>query len=70
MFLKLNQTHSHSSAFGGLSEIPEEIEIYINFDLVLRFNYRQENYCTVIRFQDGTMIGVAESPEDIMSRLK
>lgn len=70
MFLKLNHTHSHSPTFSGLSPNTQAIETYINFDLVLRFIYREKNNCTVIRFQDGTMIGVSESPEEIISRLK
>jgi len=69
MFLKLNHTHSESPTF-GLSPNPQVLDTYINFDLVLRFNYRERNNCTAIRFQDGTMIGVSESPEEIMSRLK
>lgn len=69
MFLKLNHTHTHSPTF-GLSPNPQAVETYINFDLVFRFNYAEYNNCTVIRFQDNTMIGVSESPEEIMSRLK
>jgi len=69
MFLKLSVTHTHSPNFGFTLKQNATDEC-INFDSVFRFFRREQSNCTVILFQEGTMIGVSESPDEIMAKLK
>lgn len=69
MFIKLSVTHSHHPTFGFRlnQSVTEE---YVNFGSVIRFYRRETSEFTAIRFQEGTLIGVSETPEDIFEKLK
>lgn len=68
MFIKLSVTHSHNPNFGFIPQ--NAIQEHINFDSVLRFYRKETSTLTTVQFQDGHMIGVTETPDEIMAKLR
>ena len=69
MFIKLNVTHTFSGNFGFTSTQSSSTE-HINFDHVSRFYRKENNDFTTIRFEDGKLIGVSESTDEILAKLQ
>lgn len=68
MFIKLSVTHTHHPSFGFA--LQDETQEHINFNSVIRFYRKKSSDITTVQFQDGRIIGVKETPDEIDNKLQ